>query len=86
MWLNWHTAAVELEVKGLDFRIQSRGFKIRDASFQNSFQRMLTYHIFSPHCTNLQNPSCVGTEISIKFVFHNKVSLSSWLFLDLDLL
>ena len=33
MWLNWHTAAIELEVKGLDFRIQSQGFKIRDASF-----------------------------------------------------
>ena len=86
MWPNWHTTAAELEVEGLDFRHQSRVFKIRDASSQNSFQRMLTYHIFSLHCTNLQNPSCVGTEISIKFVFHNKVSLSSWFFLDLDIL
>ena len=57
MWLNWYTAPVELEFESLDFRHRSQVLKTQDASFQNHFQRMLTYHIFSLHCANLQNLS-----------------------------
>ena len=59
MWLNWYMAAVELEFESLDFCCRSQVFKTQDASFHYPFQRMLTYHIFSPYCANLQNPSCL---------------------------
>ena len=57
MWLNCSTAAIELKFESLNFLHQSRVFKTQDASFQNSFERMLTYYIFSPHYASLQNPS-----------------------------
>ena len=60
MWLNWYTAAIKLKFESLDFCHQSRVFKTRDANMQNLFHRMLTYHIFSLHYANLQNPSFLG--------------------------
>ena len=73
MWLNCSTTVVELEFESLDFRHRSRVFKTRDASFQNSFERMLTNYILSPHHANLQNPSQDLTEGSLFIYLHTLV-------------
>ena len=47
----------------LELHHWSRVFKTQDASFYFPFQHMLTYHIFSLHCANLQNPSKKSSQI-----------------------
>ena len=39
MWLNWHTAAIELEFESIDFRHRSRVLKTQDAIFHYHFTR-----------------------------------------------
>ena len=70
MWLNWYTAAVELEFVSVDFHHRSRVLKTRDASFQNPYKHALTYYILAPYCVSLQIPSLEGSySISLIYFF-----------------
>ena len=87
MWLNWYTAAVELEFVSVDFCHRSRVLKTRDASFQNPYKHALTYYILAPYYISLQIPSLEGSySISLiyffcTFTFHVTFTVFGVLFL-----